>query len=368
VVPAQNFVYADRSGNIGYQLAGRIPMRTYESGLIPQSGNYSDDRWSGWIPFEKLPRQFNPSKGFIITANNNMVENSPYYFSALWEPPYRAIRIGELIQSKSILSRDDMAMIQYDQLNILARETVSLLLRELADSHFDDTYTESIKVLLSNWDYKMETESIAAAFFEVWIYHLIHHIFEDEMGPEYFRLFTDLPNFYIRIFIQILTIEESSWFDNIRTEAVEERADMIRQSFEQAIETLQMSCGSALENWRWGEVHQLEFAHVLGRISLTNILFNRGPMAVGGNPVTINVATYSYANPFQMIAGPSLRFLIDWSEPSIYRSVIPGGNSGNFLSEYYDNQISLWLRGGYKEVNLLVPSAAGEVILIPAEK
>lgn len=368
VVPVQNFVYADVSGNIGYQLAGRVPVRSYQTGLVPQQANDSGQRWSNWIPFERMPAQLNPEKGYIVTANNRILGHSSYYFSELWEPPYRAMRIEELIQSKSVLTFDDMKMIQFDQVNILAREMVPLLLRNLSDSISTDGYAEKIKILLNTWDFMMETESISAAFFEVWIYHLIRDIFEDEMGSEYFRIFTDLPNFYIRIFVQVFNDENSAWFDNTGTEKVEERSDMINQSFKKAVGSLKSMCGDALEDWRWGKIHQVKLSHVLGQHSLTDIIFNRGPSPVPGNLVTVNVASYSYSQPFHMTVGPSLRFLVDWSEPGLYQSIIPGGNSGNFLSDYYDNQIELWLKGEYKKVILEEPVSSGEVILVPEVK
>jgi penicillin amidase len=368
VVPAQNFIYADVSGNIGYQLAGRIPVRTYETGLIPQEAHDSGYSWSNWIPFERMPALSNPPKGYIITANNRIVDNSSAYYSELWEPPFRAMRIEELIQSKSVLSLHDMKMIQFDKLNILARQTVPFLLRNLADSISTDEYAEKIKILLSNWDFMMETESIPAAFYELWMYHLIQDIFKDEMGSEYFQQFTDLPNFYIRIFFEILMKENSAWFDNTYTEREEERSDIINQSFVKSVGTLKSMCGNALENWRWGEIHKVKLSHVLGRYSLTDILFNRGPLPAPGNLVTVNVATYSYNQPFHMIVGPSLRFLVDWSEPGQYQSIFPGGNSGNFLSDYYDNQFEIWLKGGYKKVILKPLENSGELILVPEGK
>lgn len=367
VVPAQNFVYADVSGNIGYQLGGKVPLRSYQNALIPQKAASEENRWTGWVPFDRMPSQINPVKGYIVTANNRIIENSPYYFSELWEPPYRAVRIEELLSTASEISMQDMAKIQSDGVNILARETLPLMLRDLAKGDIKNDYLSDLQLLLKNWDYNMEIESISASFFEMWSHLLIRNIFKDEMSPEYFRLFTNLPNFYVRIYAKILKNENSRWFDDINTEDIEMRADLIQMSFAQAVDTMNSLCGEALRDWRWGKIHQLKLSHVLGRVSVTDRVFNRGPHPVAGNLVTVNVASYNYSQPYQMIAGPSLRFLMDWSFPGAYESIIPGGNSGNFLSQYYDNQFDMWLAGGYKKVYLKVPASENQVILLPSE-
>ena len=93
-VPAQNLVYADRDGNIGYQAPGRLPIRGAGDGWLPQPGWDSAYDWQGFIPFEELPVSYNPSSGYIVTANNAIVTDvltKPFSLSDLRSTVKRAL-------------------------------------------------------------------------------------------------------------------------------------------------------------------------------------------------------------------------------------------------------------------------------------
>jgi penicillin G amidase len=364
-VPAQNFVIADRQGNIGYRLGGKIPIRSYQQGLLPQPGWDSINLWRSWIPFSEMPKLSNPTDGFIITANNQIRSDYPYYLSELWEPPYRAQRLRELLEADSVLDFQQMIEFQLDTKNLLAREILPLILPELDSLPVQIDLIEEIKALLNNWDFFMVENSIAAAISETIQYFLIQNIFKDEMGEEIFKLWTGMPNFYLRIFLQVFNNEHSLWFDNMMTDEVETRPIIIRKSIIEGIGWLESTCGKNLEDWRWGEIHQLKLNHTLGKVALTDILFNRGPFSAAGSGCTVNVATYRYDSPYEMFVGPSLRFLVDWGSPEGYWSILPGGNSGHFLSEFYDDQIISWREGNLKLVKLSEVKRTKVIHLLP---
>ncbi len=367
-LPAQNFVYADREGNIGYRLGGKIPLRSYAGGLLPQNGFDSKFQWRGWIPFPRMPMLWNPGQGFIITANNNIAEKFPYYLSEYWEPPYRAKRIAELIRENDKITARQMQEFQNDDINLLAKEILPLLTSSLVQIQDDSDFLDKINQLLSFWDYSMDRESIPAAIYETIQHLLVRNIFLDEMDQDLFEMFTDLPNFYLRIFVQVFQNENSSWFDNIHTPVVEDRPHIIRLSVMQALDTLRSRLGENLENWEWGNLHQLHLKHSLGQVPLTNILLNRGPYPVSGSGPTVNVGTYRFSHPFQMVVGPSLRWVMDWGTSAFYQSILPGGNSGNFLSEYYDNQLPNWRTGQLKKVWLDRFQTKGRIRLHPGSE
>ena len=364
-VPAQNFVIADRQGNIGYRLGGKIPIRSYEKGLLPQPGWDSKNLWRSWIPYSEMPKLSNPAEGFIITANHQIRSDYPYYLSELWEPPYRAARLRELLAADSMFGFQQMKEFQTDTKNLLAREILPFILSELDSLPGPIESIEEIKIVLQNWDFFMDENSIAAAIYETVQYFLIQKIFKDEMGQEIFELWTGMPNFYLRIFLQVFQNEQSLWFDNMITDQVETRPIIVRQSIIESIDWLESTCGKDLEDWRWGDIHQLKLRHTLGKVALTDILFNRGPFSAAGSSCTVNVASYRYESPYEMFVGPSLRFLVDWGSAEGYWSILPGGNSGHFLSEFYDDQIILWREGNLKLVNLSEVKRARVIHLLP---
>jgi len=365
VVPAQNFVYADIRGNIGYRLAGRIPIRSYKIGLMPLRADLSQNKWMGWIPFDEMPHIYNPERGWIVTANNRIITDYSYYLSELWEPPYRALRIEQLLTEKQKFDRFDFQRIQNDAMNLLASEILPVILAEVKALPSLSEREEKVVLLLENWDYTMLPSQIAPSVYEVLQYFLIQNIFKDELGEELFRLFTDLPNFYLRIFNQIFKDKESLWFDDVSTSNKEDRSEIIIRSFRQGLTYLENIAGKDLEDWGWGRIHKLKLKHSLGQVALTDIIFNRGPYPVPGNGTTVNVGTYRYKEPFDMAAGASLRIVVDWGEKASYWSILPGGNSGNFLSDFYDNQIPLWISGKLKKVSLAQQHSEKRIILSP---
>ncbi|UQV46668.1 penicillin acylase family protein [Janthinobacterium lividum] len=66
VAPALNIVYMDLSKNIGYVGVGRIPIRAKGNGSVPAPGWRGDYYWKGYIPFDALPRTFNPLKAILF--------------------------------------------------------------------------------------------------------------------------------------------------------------------------------------------------------------------------------------------------------------------------------------------------------------
>ncbi|MFZ0389202.1 MAG: penicillin acylase family protein, partial [Calditrichia bacterium] len=365
-MPAQNFVYADRFGTIGYRLGGSVPLRTYKTGFLPVSGSDPGNRWRGYVDFDKMPEIVNPERQWIVTANNRVTADNGYYISQFWEPPYRAMRIEELLNQYSKIGVEEIRQIQKDVKNLLAEETLPVILPVL-ESSVRSRRDEDMILLLKNWDYRMVEEAVAPSLFEVLQYKLIRNIFQDEMEKDLFTIFVNLPNFYLKIFSQVLLQPNSQWFDNVNSPEREGRSEIILKSFRQTMNFLKDSVDSRPENWRWGQLHQLELMHAMGQVPILKQLFNKGPFPVPGSGTTINVAAYQYAHPFKMIAGPSMRFVVDWSARESYLSILPGGNSGNFLGRYYDNQIEAWRSGELKKVELYKVKSAKQMILSPGK-
>ncbi len=171
-VPSQNLVYADTAGNIGYQLPGRIPTRAKgDTGAVPVAGWESENKWTGWIGFDELPYEYNPDRGYIVTANQAVVDQDkvPYTLTTDWGYGTRSQRITELIKNKlkggGKISTDDMRQMQTDNSSEIAQVLVPTLLK----IDVDDPEVREAQDLLQGWNFTQDADSAAAAYFNaVW--------------------------------------------------------------------------------------------------------------------------------------------------------------------------------------------------------
>jgi len=350
--PALSFVYADTAGNIGYHAAGLIPLR---KGITDESSsNYpypGDAEWSGFIPFNELPNSFNPEKGYIVSANNKPSANYKYYISNLYEPPYRAERIEELINANPVITEDEMKLMQRDVYSIQAKDFCKYLFEAFGDTV---NLTDDIKIyldLLKNWDYEFKTNSIPATLFAQFEIELYKRLYKDALGEEMFENYLFLKNVPVRNTAKLLKLNSSALFENDFA-----KLQLIRQSFYDAVSNLMVKHGSEFNNWKWGEVHKVLMKHPLGVVPSLSSMLNIGPFEISGNGTTVNNLEYGFSNAlktgdFEVYLGPSMRMIIDLSNAKTYLSIISSGQSGQPLHRNYNDQARLWLKGDYKKVS-----------------
>ncbi|MBV9039187.1 MAG: penicillin acylase family protein, partial [Acidobacteriaceae bacterium] len=161
--PGQNFVYADKAGNIGYQATGRFPIRgdgkTPVFSDAPLDGASGKAEWTGYIPFEQLPSIYNPPSGIIATANQNPFgPGFPYQVSGSFADRYRVQQIRALLQAKSKLTVDDMLRVQKDVYSaydhFLAQQVVTAAVKRPPS---DGMAREAVEVL-RRWNGQMEKD------------------------------------------------------------------------------------------------------------------------------------------------------------------------------------------------------------------
>jgi penicillin amidase len=349
--PSQNFVYADVDGNIGYQTPGRIPIRAKGVGQFPVPGWTGEYDWTGYIPFDRLPRSFNPAEGYIVTANNAVVgPEYPYFLSMDWDRGYRAQRIVELIGSKDQLSADDMAAIQGDNLNLSAREIVSYL-KDIVVAGDAKLVLDQIQM----WNFVEQRNSTGASAYQVFWLKLLMNTFADELGdlaPDY----TDGGTINRQAVIQLLAQPDSPWWDNIQTPDVREtRDDILKKSLADGAQMLIGELGNNPADWQWGKLHTAIFASQALGTSPLAFIFNRGPYEVdGGTAAVNNTGTGSgfrraYSNPPGKLAAifaersvPSLRQIIDLGDLNASRFIHTTGQSGLPTQPHYDDFIDKW--------------------------
>jgi len=350
-VPGQNFVYGDREGNIGYVCAARLPIRANVSPTLIYDGTTSASDWKGFVPFNEMPKLFNPPQNFIASANNKTIRNYKYHISNIWEPPSRIERIDEVLTSKEKLSEADYKKLQNDFISPYARKITPYILNAFSKAEVEDENLNTALELLRKWNYEMEVRSQTPTIFNVFLVQFLKNIFLDEMGEELFNEYIFLANIPYRVMVELLEKGNSSWFDNINTAAIESRNSIIRKSLVHGLEFLEGKFGSNLATWQWGELHQVRFKHFFSDVNpIIDKLVNIGPFPIGGDGTTVFNTEYSFREPYENQLGPSMRYIYDFSKPDKFLYILPTGQSGHIMSEHYDDMTTKWLNGGYIKI------------------
>ncbi len=338
-VPSQNFVYADVVGNIGYQAPGRIPIRAGGDGTRPVPGWSGEYEWVDTIPFDALPRVYNPSEGFLVTANNAVVgADYPYLLTQDWGSAYRARRIQELIESTAIVSIEDVQAMQADTALLWAEAVLPYVTSLSPDA---SRLAEAID-LLETWDGCATRDSAGAALFEVFRLHLIDATIADELGDD---LLEDARPRLVDALPSLLSDGTSPWFDDVTTPEVEARDDVVLAALDAAVQDLGETQGSRMERWRWGSLHTASFENQsLGQcgIGLVESLFNRGPFPVDGSLAAVNQADYDMSEPYAVKTIASYRQVVDLGDFTESVSMHTTGQSGHPFHRHYDDMIDAW--------------------------
>lgn len=358
-IPGQNFVYADTTGNIGYIMGARIPLRKKNNPTLVFDGTNTENDWQGYVPVEEIPVVLNPKENFIASANNKILKDFKYHISNLWEPSSRIDRIYELLNSKEKHSAEDFKKYQMDITSPYAKLITSHIVKAFEGIKINDNNLKTAIELLSEWDFNLKKQSQTPSIYVVTLKYLLHNIYYDELGDDLFNRFVFLANVPFRSLLQVLDKPESLIFDDISTAKTESKNEIIRKSLADALTFLEENLGKDLTNWQWGRLHTVTFKHAFsGNFSLLDKYINIGPYEIGGDGTTINNTEYPFSesidkypmfshSEFENILGPSMRYIYDFAKPDQYYLILTTGQSGNVMSDNYRDQTPYWLQGKY---------------------
>jgi penicillin amidase len=326
--PASNFVYADVDGNIGYHVAGKLPIRRSYSGDVPVDGSSGDFEWQGFIPFEELPSAYNPASGVIVTANQNpFPEDYPYQVSGFFAAHYRTRQILELLSVRKAWRAGQMLPIQTDLYSafshFLAREVVAAYdRRDVASPSLGAAVS-----LLRAWNGQMEPNTPAPMIVTLTYQHLRKAIAE--------RASPGKGSVYVHRMApaaveKLLRDRPADWFPDYDQLLLRSLTDALEEGLE--------TQGGDVNKWDYGRYNELLLPHpILSRLPVLGKYFNVGPVAMGGSPTTV----------LQMAQGkgPSMRMVIDLSDWDRSLQNITLGQSGHALSRHYKDQWDAYYSG-----------------------
>lgn len=367
-VPAQNFVYADIEGNIGYQTQGRIPIRAEgHTGVMPVDGTTDQYEWLGFVPYEYIPSILNPERGYISTANQALVpqsyysylatelgeefgEDAHYVFDYDWAVGYRGARINEMLEATELHNEASFQAIHADNKFLFAEEITPYL----AEIDMGSDELNDMRDWMLDWDYQMHMDSPQAALFGLFTQSLTQNIFQDELDAIERSASGSDQNQYVMTLL--MEIPDNAWWDNIETDdIVENRDGVITQSFSEAYDATVEALGDNRDDWRWGAIHTATFVSNplgLSGIGLIENTVNITAVETSGGTAIVNATSWNANSDDGMVVSslPSMRMILDFSDFENNRTIHTTGQSGHPMSEHFGDMVDQWRMIEYNQM------------------
>lgn len=328
-IPGENMIWADKEGNIGWQAVGIAPIRRNFSGLVPVPG-HGRFEWDGYLPIKEKAHSYNPSNGYIITANEDVTPSDYTHWDAVgfsWGDTYRGDRLAELIDRGKKHSMLDMTRYQTDYLSIPARNLVPLLKHLEPDS---DELKQAINYLL-NWDFLMEPNAIAASIYAEWESEL-RNAYQEEKVP---AGIADYKNG------SLYRPQMKTVMDWVLYEA--DQMLVFHMTLEKALSSLNKRLGPHMSDWKYGQSKNkhVKMFHPLGAAVNDSLrkIFEVGPLPRGGYGLTVNNTSFG----LNQRSGASFRFISDTEDWDNSLAMNSPGQSGDIRSPFYRNLFKLWV-------------------------
>lgn len=359
--PHQNVIYVASSGEIGYRMAGSVPVRDSRGGASPISFERLPEGWPGFWPPEAMPALRDPERGYLVSANNLQARSLYGRVGVYYPAPFRARRLDDLVSRASGWTVEDMRATQLDSYSLWAERYRPRAVRAARRAGLD-----SLALVLERWDLGTETEDRGAVPFFTWLYRLRELITADEYeGGD--GWFPDLA------FMEIIDRADSAWIDDARTPEVERL---------EALEEEAARTAATAPRGPWGAFHSERSVHPLGTLPLLDRLFgfHVGPYPSRGGPHTVRpdapslrsrLGSTAWTFPVVSEYGPSARFVARAAPGEMTGYfLIPTGQAGNPLDPHYRDMGAVWTRSPLIEVRpgRRPASAAQELHFVPGSR
>ncbi|WP_209503772.1 MULTISPECIES: penicillin acylase family protein [unclassified Ruegeria] len=378
IAPSQNLSLVDKT-TIGMKLIGAMPRRELQNqsrGRIPTPGWIEANRWQGRLPYADNPEFVAPVGGVLGNTNNKIIDRPfPDHVSYEWGDTQRVHRWERLMQSREVHTRDSFIEAQLDTVSFTARSLLPLIGADLwytgasAPEGTPERQRQIALSLLADWNGEMNEHLPEPLIYAAWVRALQIRLISDELGPLASEFKHVEPLFIERVYRDI--DGAGVWCDVRQSAPVETCTEMARLALDDALIWITERYGSALESLRWGDAHQATHDHpVLGNVPILRYFVNIRQSTSGGDNTLLRGRTSGEGlDPFQNVHGAGYRGVYDFADPNSSVFITATGQSGHFLSRYYDDQAQLWRRGEYipmsLDLDLARAAAVGVTNLIP---
>jgi len=326
--PGANYLYADTAGNIGYQAAGRMPVRKNHQGDVPANGAGGGNEWDGFVPFEELPSAYNPPSGILVNANQNpFPPKYPYAVNGNFTPPYRANQIETRLRKKTGWKPAEMLPVQTDVYSAFSHRMARDVYRAWEKRAQANASLREAAALLKDWNGQMQAGQAAPVVVTLVFQHLRRAVgdkaapgqgaaYEQQMAPA--------------VIEKLLDARPKDWFDDFD--------QLLVKCFSGAMAEGRLQFGDNVTKWDYGKYLGFTLQHpVISRVPYLGGYFKIGPLPMSGSSTTVKQTTRRQ--------GPAMRFVADLSnwEQSLYSLTI--GQSGQVLSPHFRDQWNEYYAG-----------------------
>jgi penicillin amidase len=321
--PPLNFIYADRAGNIGYQAAGKVPIRHGFGGEVPVDGASAKFEWDGYIPAGQMPSSYNPPSGIVATANQSPFPPAfPIEVPGNFHGRYRINQIRARLSAKPKLDVADMLAIQKDVYSAYDHFLGQQVVAACGRVEVTDPGVREAVGLLRRWDGQMDRDRAAPLMTQLLSGTLALNLVRSSVRPEFAR-----PPIVPRpeVIESLLEQRPGGWVPGDNWDK------WLLDNFQQALREGRRRQGSPAAKWRWGHSMRWNFQHPVGsQLPLVNRFFDIGPVDMSGSGTTVKQTTPTL--------GPSERMVVDFAD--LDRSVqnLTTGESGAVASAHYKDQ------------------------------
>jgi len=337
VAPAQNFIFANNEGDIATWISGKFPNKWEHQGRTISDGTDPLYDWQGWIPTEHNPNVKNPERGFVSSANQeSAAPDYPYYLEDDYAPFERGRRINDLLAEMENITKDDIRNMQMDSYSYHAATILPNMLEWIERESLSEREL-SILSEVEQWDFYNDSDKKGPGIFRWWWSNFYYGIFSDEYGTTNASLRYPSRDRVIEV---IKSEPDFEFFDNINTDEIENRSEIVTNTFIETVEELTNAYGEFGDNWNWGIVINNDFDHIAFIPG-----FGKQNVYSSGGSESINATRESW--------GPSWRMVVELGSEVKGWGVYPGGASGNPGSPNYDSTLESWRTGELYELKFM---------------
>ncbi|WP_425639541.1 penicillin acylase family protein [Algoriphagus yeomjeoni] len=334
--PAQNFVFASKSGDIAMRIQGKFPLKWKGQGKFFMDGADPRMEWQGYIPNEHNASTLNPERGFVSSANQHPTDSTyPYYVFDNSYEFYRNRRLNNKLSEMSNITVEDMQGLQFDDYYLHASEALPIMLELIGSDFENDAEAKKYISILKQWDFYADPNQNAPTLFYIWwreLYSQIWKELSENLAP------VVLPNYYQTVLF-MKNEPSGEVFDLKKTSEIETVATHVKLGFYGLLEAMK-KWESEEGDFSWANYKRTKIQHIVPQFNS----FSEENFYTGGGAGILNATSGRSGASWRMVVelGPEIKAF----------GIYPGGQSGNPGSKFYGNFIPIWANGEYLNFDL----------------